>query len=66
VRASLKEADRSESMGAPALFVDGERIDGAVPEEQVWMVIDRALRAAGVEPPTAGQRQSPQPVKSGK
>jgi hypothetical protein len=28
--------------GAPALFVDGERIGGALPQEQVWMVIDRA------------------------
>jgi protein-disulfide isomerase len=39
--------------GAPALFVDGVRIGGALPQEQVWMVIDRALRAAGVEPPAA-------------
>ena len=39
--------------GAPALFVDGERIYGALPEDQLWPVIDRALRAAGVEPPAA-------------
>jgi hypothetical protein len=35
------------------VFVDGERFDGAIPEEQLWLVIDRALRAAGVEPPPA-------------
>jgi hypothetical protein len=35
------------------LFVDGERITGALPEDLIWMVIDRALRAAGVEPPPA-------------
>ncbi len=51
VRASAKEADDLEIDGTPALFVDGERINGALPEEQVWMVIDRALRAAGEEPP---------------
>ena len=51
VRASAKEADALGINGTPALFVNGERIDGAVPEERVWMVIDRALRAAGEEPP---------------
>lgn len=51
VRASAKQADDLGINGTPALFVNGERIDGAVPEEQVWMVIDRALRAAGEAPP---------------
>ena len=53
VRASLHEADALKIEGAPAVFVDGERFDGAIPEEQLWMVIDRALRAAGVDPPPA-------------
>jgi hypothetical protein len=39
--------------GTPAVFVEGERIGGALPQEQVWMVIDRALRAAGEQPPAA-------------
>jgi protein-disulfide isomerase len=51
VKASLKEADALGLQGAPALFVNGERIDGAVPEDQVWAVIDRALRAEGETPP---------------
>lgn len=51
VRASAKEADALGIDGTPALFVDGERINGAVPEQQVWLVIDRALRAQGEEPP---------------
>jgi protein-disulfide isomerase len=51
VRASAKEADALGINGTPALFVNGERIDGAVPEERVWMVIDRALRAEGEQPP---------------
>ena len=45
--------------GAPALFVDGVRIGGALPQEQLWMVIDRALRAAGVEPPAAPAQPAP-------
>ena len=51
VRASAKEAEALGIEGTPALFIDGERINGALPAEQVWIVIDRALRAAGVEPP---------------
>ncbi len=53
VRASAKEADVLGVDGTPALFVEGERINGAVPAEQLWLVIDRALRAAGEEPPAA-------------
>lgn len=51
VRAEAHEADTLGVSGTPALFVEGERIDGAVPEDRLWMVIDRALRAAGEEPP---------------
>ncbi len=51
VNTSLKEASSLGLEGAPALFVNGERINGAVPEEQVWMAIDRALRAEGEKPP---------------
>ena len=51
VKESLKEASGLGLEGAPALFVNGEKINGAVPEEQVWMAIDRALRAAGEQAP---------------
>jgi protein-disulfide isomerase len=51
VRASAKEAEALKVDGAPAVFVDGERIDGAVPEDMVWQAIDRALRAEGINPP---------------
>ena len=51
VQASSKQAEAMRIESAPAVFVDGERVDGAVPEEQLWQVIDRALRAVGVTPP---------------
>jgi len=53
VRTSMHEAEALGIEGTPSLFISGEHIYGAVPEEQVWTVIDRALRAAGVEPPAA-------------
>ena len=53
VNESVKLATALGLDGAPVLFVNGERVNGAVPEDQVWMVIDRALRAAGEQPPAA-------------
>ena len=66
VRASAKEAEALGVDGTPALFVEGERINGAVPEDQVWKVIDRALRAAGEEPPPAAPAQPQSPADAGK
>jgi protein-disulfide isomerase len=59
VRNSMKIAESLRIEGAPALFVEGERVSGAQPQNQVWMAIDRALRAAGVEPPAAAAPAQP-------
>ena len=61
VKESAKQAEALGVDGTPALFIEGERIYGAMPEEQLWLVIDRALRAAGVEPPPA-EKQEPAPA----
>jgi len=66
VRASVKEADSLGVDGTPALFVDGERINGALPEDQIWLVIDRALRAAGEQPPPGAPAQPQNPAGAGK
>jgi protein-disulfide isomerase len=68
VRASMKEAESLGLEGAPAVFVEGEQVrGGAVPEGQIRIVIDRALRAAGVELPAApavsAPSQPPAPTK---
>jgi protein-disulfide isomerase len=60
VRASAEEALSMGLEGTPAMFIDGEKIPGALPEAQLWIVIDRALRAAGVQPPPPGQVPTPQ------
>lgn len=65
IKASAKEAESLGVDGTPALFIDGERINGALPTEQVWVVIDRALRAAGIEPPPP-PAPAPQPAAKGK
>ncbi len=66
VRKSMSEADALGLEGAPALYVNGEMINGAVPIDQVWQVIDRALKDAGIEPPptSANAAQKPAPPAS--
>jgi protein-disulfide isomerase len=66
VRTSLHQAEALRIESAPAVFIDGERVDGAIPEEQLWMVIDRALRAAGEEPPPLPTAQPAAPAASAK
>ena len=51
VQASLREARVLGLNFAPAMYVNGERVEGFVAEPILWKVIDRALRAEGVEPP---------------
>jgi protein-disulfide isomerase len=54
VRASAKEAEALGLEGTPELYVNGERVNGAVPQNELWAAIDRALVAEGEKPP-AGQ-----------
>jgi protein-disulfide isomerase len=56
IRASMQEGDKLGVDSTPSLFVDGEHVVGAIPEDQLWLVIDRALRAAGEEPPSTPAR----------
>jgi hypothetical protein len=55
VRASAKEAEGLGLEGTPELYVNGERVNGAVPENELWAAIDRALIAEGEQPPAAPQ-----------
>jgi len=51
VRASMKEGDDLGLNATPALFVNGQKLDGAVPIEDVRATLDQALKDAGVAPP---------------
>ena len=59
VRASMKQGDGLNINGTPTLFINGERISGALPQAELWMTIDRALKEAGVQSP-------PQVAETGK
>jgi len=51
VRASMKEADGLGVSATPTLFVNGQRVEGAVPISQLRATLDSALKDAGVPVP---------------
>jgi len=62
VRASMKQGDGLGVNGTPTLFINGERISGALPQSELWIAIDRALREAGVQPPPQVAETDKKPV----
>jgi protein-disulfide isomerase len=59
VKASMGEGEKLAVDSTPTLFVDGERVAGAIPFSDFQNVLDRALIAAGVTPPA---RRKPAPA----
>ena len=51
VKASMKEGDELGVDSTPTLFINGEKLTGALPLEVLRTVIDRALRQEGVPVP---------------
>jgi protein-disulfide isomerase len=58
VRASMKEADDLGVNGTPALFINGQKLDGAVPIGEVRAALDAALKDAGQPVPQHAQSSS--------
>jgi protein-disulfide isomerase len=53
INKSIKEAEALGVGATPAIFINGEKIEGAQPMEDIYRVIDGALIAAGQTPPPA-------------
>ena len=51
VRASIHEGDIVGVEATPTMFVNGQKLDGAVPPDEVRLALDQALKDAGVAPP---------------
>jgi protein-disulfide isomerase len=51
VRASMREGEGIGVEATPVMFVNGQKLDGAVPPDDVRMALDQALKDAGVAPP---------------
>lgn len=52
VRASMAEGDKLGVDATPTLFINGERFTGAVPEQELRAVLNRALADSGQQAPT--------------
>ena len=61
VRASMKEADGLGVNATPTLFINGQKIDGAVPVSEVRAALDVALKDAG-EPVPVHLPPAPEPA----
>jgi protein-disulfide isomerase len=68
IKASIKEGESLGVDATPTMFVNGEKIDGALPINEIRAVLDRALQAAGVPVPAhpASAASSGQPSPAGK
>ena len=62
VRASMKEGESLGVDATPAMFINGQKLDGAVPADDVRQALDMALKQAGVQPP-AHKDETPQAGK---
>jgi protein-disulfide isomerase len=51
LNASVKEAEGVGVEATPAVFVDGMKMEGAVPAEELKLVLDKELKRVGVEAP---------------
>jgi protein-disulfide isomerase len=51
VRASMREGESVGVDATPAMFINGQKLDGAVPADEVRLALDQALKDAGVAPP---------------
>jgi len=68
INQSIKEAEAAGVQATPAIFINGEKIEGAQPMEDIYRIIDGALIAAGQTPPPApapAAAAAPAPAKPG-
>ena len=50
---SVKEAESLGVNATPFIFVNGQKVEGAVPAEEFKAILDQALHDAGLQPPAA-------------
>ncbi len=59
IKESIKEGEALGVDSTPALFINGEKVEGALPLESVFRVVDDALVASGQTPPPPAPVQTP-------
>src|SRR5271156_5254799 len=51
VRASMNEGEKLGVDATPTMFVNGRKLDGVMPADEIRVALDQALQDAGVAPP---------------
>lgn len=62
VDASMKEGTALGIEATPTLFINGQKLDGAIPAPEMRAILDKALKDAGVEPPAPPAAAAPTPA----
>jgi protein-disulfide isomerase len=63
LKASMSEAESLGVEATPTMFINGQKLEGAVDAEDVKMVLNEQLKAAGVQPPADIKPGAPAPAK---
>jgi protein-disulfide isomerase len=64
VKSSMAEGDSVGVNATPTMFVNGERLEGAMDTDQVRVALDQQLLAAGVKPPAPAPPPASPPATS--
>jgi len=59
LKASMDEAELMGVQATPTMFINGQKLEGAVDAEDVKTVLNEQLKAAGVQPPADTKPASP-------
>jgi protein-disulfide isomerase len=63
LKASMGEAELMGVQATPTMFINGQKLEGAVDAEDVKLVLNEQLKAAGVQPPADIKPAAPAPAK---
>ena len=63
LNASMSEAELVGVEATPTMFINGQKVEGAVDVNDVKTVLNQQLKAAGVDPPSDTKAATPAPAK---
>ncbi len=63
LKASMSEAESMGVEATPTMFINGQKLEGAVDAEDVKLVLNEQLKAAGIQPPSDTKSGAPAPAK---
>ena len=57
----MSEAELMGVQATPTMFINGQKMEGAVDADDVKLVLNEQLKAAGVQPPAETKPATPAP-----